>query len=990
MTFSVRSLVLAFALSLSFPAQLFAQPVSETVNAIMARENARGPLPPGPRVKEEKLAAYRATLPQNPDSPVTSQFTGAETNSLSSGAASAAPQTAGTSFLAIQVSEAPYVPPDTQMAVGPTQIIAIANGRIKVFDRNGVLGPLNVDTDTFFASVTGNSTTDPRVRFDRLSGRWFVIVIDIPRSKKNNKVLIAVSDGNTILGSSSFTFHSFQQNNAPPSGDSGLFADYPTLGIDRHALYIGCNMFSATFFSGTSGFVINKSNLLTGTLTVTAFRGLASGAGAGPYTPQGVDNDNPNSTEGYFIGIDSSAKGRLVVRRVSTPGGTPTISENLNITVPATTSPLGSVPNLGGGGLDDVDDRLFAATLKNGSLWTAHNIQVNASGVADSAGGRNGSRWYEITNLTGTPTLRQSGTVFDSAASNPASYWIPSCAMSGQGHVALGCSVAGNNQHAEIAVAGRLATDPLGTMSLPTVAQTSASTYNVSAVPQRWGDYSVVVVDPLDDMTLWTGQEYCNANNSWGTRVIQLKAPPPALPTNCSPATVPAGTNVNLLITGLSSSGSGFYDPGLAFPKHIGANVSGAGVVVNSTTYIDPTHISLNVSVLAGATGGTRSISITNPDGQLITSAVGLLTITDGPSATNHFPLLTAMSNRIVSEGALLTFTAVASDPDGNALTFALDNAPSGATINSTNGLFTWTPTEAQGPATNVISVRVTDDGSPSLSATQTFSVMVTEVNVAPTLAPIGLQQIDELTTLFLTNSASDTDLPANVLTFSLLQSPAGMILNTNTGVITWTPTEAQGPSANTVSVQVIDSGSPSLSATQTFTVMVHEVNSAPLLAAISNRVVYAGETVSFAGIATDDDLPANTLNFTLEPGAPAGANITTAGFFSWTTTNTGLGSYPMRVRVTDDGVPPASNVTSFSVEVAPPPTFLSATQDGTNVVLRWLALAGRDYQLQYKSVFDLAAWNDWTGVTTAISNTVERSDSVTNEQRFYRIRVLP
>jgi len=740
MNFAIRSLALAFALTLSAGTQLLRAAVTETVDTIMARANAHAALRHSPRVKEEKLAAYRTTLPQNPDSPNVSQV-GGDTNGFSSSATSLAPQTAGTSFLAIQVSEAPFVPPDTQMAVGPSQILAIANGRIKVFDRNGNLGPLNADTDTFFSSVTANSTTDPRVRFDRLTGRWFVIMIDIPHSKKNNTVMIAVSSGDTITGTSSFTFYSFTQNTASPSGDSGLFADYPTLGIDRHALYIGCNMFGATF-AGTTGFVINKSNLLSGTLSVTAFRSLGTAGGAGPYAPQGVDNDDPNSNEGYFIGTDISTKGRLVLRRVSNPGSTPTISGNINITVPTTTTPLGSVPNLGGGGLDDIDDRLFAATLKNGRLWTAHNIEVNASGVADSAGGRDGSRWYEITNLTATPGLRQSGTVFDSAASNPANYWIPTLAMSGQGHVALGCSVAGNNEHAEIAVCGRLTNDPLGTMSAPMVVQTSASTYNVSAVPQRWGDYSVVLVDPLDDMTLWTGQEYCNANNSWGTRVIQLLAPPPALPTNCSPSTVAAGSNAVLLITGMSSSGSGFFDPGPAFPKHIGATVSGIGVTVNSTTYIDPLHVSLNISVAAGAPNGTRSISITNPDGQLVMSGA-LLTITNGTLATNHPPTFTSNTNPVVNELSLLTFTVTASDPDGDALTFALDNAPAGAAINSTNGVFTWTPTEAQGPSTNTMSVRVTDNGSPSLSATQTFTVTVNEVNSAPTLAAIPPQQVN-------------------------------------------------------------------------------------------------------------------------------------------------------------------------------------------------------------------------------------------------------
>jgi len=76
------------------------------------------------------------------------------------------------------------------------------------------------------------------------------------------------------------------------------------------------------------------------------------------------------------------------------------------------------------------------------------NIQVNSSGVASSTGGRNGSRWYEISNLTGTPSLVQSGTLFDPASANPRGFWIPSVAASGQGHMALGCGYAGTNDFA--------------------------------------------------------------------------------------------------------------------------------------------------------------------------------------------------------------------------------------------------------------------------------------------------------------------------------------------------------------------------------------------------------------------------------------------------------------------------------------------------------------------------------------------------------------
>src|SRR5207248_1385223 len=141
--------------------------------------------------------------------------------------------------------------------------------------------------------------------------------------------------------------------------------------------------------------------------------------------------------------------------------------------VSSTANPMGGVPNLGSTrALDDLDDRLYSAKIKTyvdggttrTTLVCAHSIEVDATGTANSSGSRDGSRWYEIENLSGSPSVRQSGTLFDPAASNPNSYWIPSLAVSGQGHLALGCSVAGANRHAEIAVAGRLRSDALNSL----------------------------------------------------------------------------------------------------------------------------------------------------------------------------------------------------------------------------------------------------------------------------------------------------------------------------------------------------------------------------------------------------------------------------------------------------------------------------------------------------------------------------------------------
>jgi hypothetical protein len=587
------------------------------------------------------------------------------------------PQTVGVNFLGAQLSEASAIPPDSMGAVGPSQVLVIVNNRIKVFSKAGGLGPLNTTTDAFFNSVRSSNTSDPHVRYDRLTQRWFITMIDIASV---NRVLIAVSSGPVISGTSSFTFYQFQhdQVGTTPNSDTGHFCDYDMLGVDRFALYIGGNIFSSISggpIIGTTAYIVNKSNLLSGTLTVAAFRqiGAVNGTGNGPWSPQGVDNDDPAATEGYFIGVDRNLSGTLYIRRISDPGGSPSISGNLTITVPATSAPISQAHkgNTFNKNLDSLGTRLFAATVHRNkidgttSLWTAHNIQVDNTGVAVSSGGRNGSRWYEIGNLTSTPTLVQSGTLFDSTNSNPRGFWIPSVAASGQGHMALGCSYAGSNDFAGVATAGRLRTDPLGSTQPPTLAVVSTTSYNLteSPNPHRWGDYSQTVVDPTDDMTMWTFQEYCNSGDSWGVRAIQLRAPLPAYPISVVPATLTVGqTNIDVSITATSISGSEFFDPGPdtggpGFPNHIKATVS-PDVTVNSVTYVNTTNMIINVSVAPGAVAGARPVTVINPDGRSTNNATGILTILAPPIVTADPTNTTVGQNFDATFGVTIVGTA--------------------------------------------------------------------------------------------------------------------------------------------------------------------------------------------------------------------------------------------------------------------------------------------------------------------------------------------
>ena len=132
-------------------------------------------------------------------------------------------------------------------------------------------------------------------------------------------------------------------------------------------------------------------------------------------------------------------------------------------------------------------------------------------------------------------------------------------------------------------------------------------------------------------------------------------------------------------------------------------------------------------------------------------------------------------------------------------------------------------------PSTNTVRVSVTDGVA---SVTNSFTVVVREVNVAPVFATIVTQTFDELTPLSLTLSATDADIPVQTLAYTLVSGPSGMTI-TSAGALAWTPTEAQGPSTNTILVSVTDGVAR---VTNSFTVVVREVNVAPVLAALANQ----------------------------------------------------------------------------------------------------------------------------------------------------------
>jgi len=290
----------------------------------------------------------------------------------------------------------------------------------------------------------------------------------------------------------------------------------------------------------------------------------------------------------------------------------------------------------------------------------------------------------------------------------------------------------------------------------------------------------------------------------------------------------------------------------------------------------------------------------------------------------------------------------------------------------------------------------VTDDGAPPLSATNSFSVVVTEVNSAPILTVPAAQTINELTTLSVSASATDSDIPANTLTYSLISPPVGMTINTNTGAITWTPTEAQGPSTNTIKVVVTDNGSPPMSATNSFSVTVNEVNSPPVLTVPANQTINQLSTLNVSVSATDPDLPPNILTFSLV-SPPTGMTINaTNGAISWTPDNSQAPSTNTIVAVvTDDGLPPLSATNSFLVTVnavaMPAPVIQSISIVSDVATVTWSAVSNQTYRLQYQAGIPLSS--NWTDILPDILASGSTATATNNcggvDQRFYRVMVV-
>jgi N-acetylneuraminic acid mutarotase len=411
-------------------------------------------------------------------------------------------------------------PPDTNGEVGLSQYVQIVNEGFQVFDKTtGAAEAPAVAISSLWTGFGGlcefNGFGDPVVVYDQLANRWVITQFagNFPSTPITDQC-IAVSTGSDALGT--YAVYGFHMTDN--------FYDYPKFGVWPDAYYASANIFNAsgTAFLGPQAYAFDRDAMLAGT-PATFIAAPMGSPSDDSYMPADLDGLVPPPAGAPNPYVSIGVLPTWPVHRFHVDFDNPLNStfDLVGTLTPAPFTPnFAGIPQLGvGDQLDPLSDRgMFRNAYRNFGDHEAlvGNITVSSGGVA-------GVRWFEVHNVTsGTPDFTQQGTYQPDSTYR----WMGSVAMDGNSNLALGFSASSSLIFPQIRYAGRLAGDPPGELSQGEehlFDGTGSQTDTVS----RWGDYSDMTVDPVDDCTFWYTQEYYETTSSfnWRTRVGNFKFP---------------------------------------------------------------------------------------------------------------------------------------------------------------------------------------------------------------------------------------------------------------------------------------------------------------------------------------------------------------------------------------------------------------------------------------------------------------------------------
>ncbi len=509
-------------------------------------------------------------------------------------------------------------PPDTQGDVGPNHYIQWVNLSFAIYSKTGtlLLGPASGSLlwSGFGGPCETTNDGDPISLYDALADRWLMSQFALP-SYPNGPFYQCVAVSMTGDPTGAWYRYAF-------AWPGNKMNDYPKFGVWPDGYYMTVNQFASgsTAWAGAGVAVLSRTSMLSGLPATMIYFDLSSVDSAfGGILPSDLDGPPPPvGAPNYFAEMDDSTwippsdalrLWRFHVDWVTPANSTFGLLGQPNAILPVTDfTPLclgtrNCVPQPGTAqGLDALGDRLMYR-LAYRNFGTHQSLVVNHT--VDAGSGRAGIRWYELRDPGGVPTIYQQGT-YAGDAPDSEHRWMGSVAMDSMGNMALGYSVSSSTVYPSIRYVGRLVGDPLGTLPQ---GETSLMVGSGSQTGSgaRWGDYSMMAVDPSDDCTFWYTQEYIQTTGTapWRTRIGSFKFPScTGGPTGTLDGTVTAslggtpiaGARVDIGAITTYANGSGYYSVTLPVGTYSittsaygysPETVSGVAIIADTTTTQD-------------------------------------------------------------------------------------------------------------------------------------------------------------------------------------------------------------------------------------------------------------------------------------------------------------------------------------------------------------------------------------------------------------------
>lgn len=468
----------------------------------LAREEALGPMP-----LNEHRTILRPVAPRSESTSENEATVAAPESEVQGPAVSTLQSLPPVNSFAAVADNGTVIPPDAEGAIGPHHLMEALNSQVVIQDRSGNV--LSAITNwTFWSSLGVTESFDAHVLYDPYAQRW-IFSSAAGEKSSNGAVLIGVSQTSDPTAG----WNIYRIN----LGSSVNWVDYPTLGFNKNWIVVQANIFTVAGnnFVNSMIWAFDKADLYAGGTGKYTVLTPANGFTQVPATTM-----DPNLSTMYLLEQNSSGSGKLRIDTITGPVG----SEVLTSGVAYPTGPsawqefspvINFAPQLGSSeNIDTEDGRIQSCVYRNGSLWASHTVYLPATGTPT----RTAAQWWQINmSASALGQVQQFGRIDDPTGAN--FYAFPTLAVNQNGDVMLGYTHFGTGIYPSGAYSMRLASDPPNTMESEVMLKAGEASYfkDFGTGENRWGDFTATVVDPVDDTSMWTIQEYAGQSNMWGT-----------------------------------------------------------------------------------------------------------------------------------------------------------------------------------------------------------------------------------------------------------------------------------------------------------------------------------------------------------------------------------------------------------------------------------------------------------------------------------------